>query len=67
MRSELKTELSELRTKLKTVIANLRTDLKGDIADLKSEMIRWIVGAIALNFVASTGLMITIAKLVARK
>ena len=67
LRTELKTEIADLRTELKTEIVGLRTELKGDIAALRAEMIRWIVGALAFNFVATAGLMFTIAKLVAAK
>ena len=73
LRTELKTEIAalridmaDLRTELKTEIAALRVELKTDIANLKVDMVRWIVGAIALNLLGTIGIMIAVAQLVLR-
>lgn len=58
--AELKTEIAEVRTELRTEIAALRSE----IATLKTDMVRWIVGAIAFNLLATIGVMIAIAELV---
>ncbi len=63
----LKVEIAELRTELRTEIAAVRTEiaaLRTDMAALKVDMVRWIVGAIAFNLLATIGVMIAVAELV---
>ncbi len=35
---------------------------KGDLQDLKVEMVKWIVGAIAFNFIGTAGLIIALVR-----
>ena len=51
----------------KSDLAILQSGIEAKISDAKSEMIRWIVGALAFNLLGTAGLMFTIAKLVALK
>ena len=46
---------------LKAEIANVRGEVLR--AELKTDMVRWIVTAIAFNFVGTVGLMVLVAKL----
>ena len=65
--ANLKVEIAELRSELRTEIAAVRTEiaaLRTEMAALKIDMVRWIVGAIAFNLLATIGVMIAVAELV---
>ena len=51
---------------LKADIANLRSEMKTGIATLKTDVVRWIMTAIAFNFLGTVGLMVIVATLAAR-
>ncbi len=46
----------------KSGLAELKAELKGEIATLKVDLVRWIVTAIAFNFVATAGALIAALK-----
>jgi len=73
LRSELKTDIAELRSELKTDIAELKgeiaavkADLETDIADIKADILKWMVGAIGFQTVATLGTVVALVKIFAK-
>ena len=63
LRTELKEDIYSLRTELKEDIYSLRTELKKDIQDTKDHLYRAIYLSGILQFIAMTGTLIAIIKL----
>ena len=63
---ELHSDFSQEQSKtLADAIASSAQDTvatRGGIAEMKGDLVRWIVTAIAFNFVATAGLMVTALK-----
>ena len=62
-----KSDLEVETTKLRSEIRDLRaycdvqfSQVRGDIKDKKADLIRWIVGALLINFFGVAGLMIAL-------
>jgi hypothetical protein len=62
-RSELRADLEGAEHRLETRIIETRSELKADIAAVKADLLKTIIGAIALNAAAVFGAMFGLAKL----
>ncbi|WP_158812026.1 hypothetical protein [Beijerinckia sp. L45] len=63
---ELRAEIVALKGATKADLVEFKAATKSDILELKVDLVRWIVTAIAFNFVATAGLFLGFAKLFAK-
>jgi len=65
-RAQPETEIAEVKAKLKTEIAELRTELKTDVAEVNTDILKWMVGAIGFQTVATLGTVIPLVVILAK-
>jgi uncharacterized protein YejL (UPF0352 family) len=56
---DVKAEIASVKASLMIEIRDVRVEIR----DVKVDLVRWIVGAIAFNLLATVGLMLTLIKL----
>lgn len=66
LRMALNTKIADLRTGLKTEIADLRVELKTEIAGTKTDLLKWIIGAIGFQTVVILGAVVSLARVFAK-
>ena len=62
LRASVSSEIAELRASTETVLANFRLSIAKDLAAFKTDIIKWIVTAIAFNFLATAALIVGLSK-----
>ncbi len=66
VKADIKAEIVDVKAEIASVKASLMIeirDVRVEIRDVKVDLVRWIVGAIAFNLLATVGLMLTLIKL----
>ncbi len=78
LKAELKTEIAEVKTEIgivkaeianlatKSELAELRAELKTDIAELRADILKWMVGAIGFQTVATLGTVVALVRIFAK-
>jgi plasmid stabilization system protein ParE len=62
VRSELRADIAEVRAEL----AELKAELKSDIAEVKADILKWVVGAIGFQTVATLGTVVALVRIFAK-
>ena len=60
----VKAEIANLATKAE--LADLRAELKTDIAELRADILKWVVGAIGFQTVATLGTVVALVRIFAK-
>lgn len=60
---DVRGEIGSVRGEIGGVRGEIK-DVRGEIKDLKVDIVRWIVGALLVNFFGVAGLMITLIKVI---
>jgi cell division protein FtsB len=69
VKAELKADIAEVRSELRADIAEVRAELaelKADIAEVKADILKWVVGAIGFQTVATLGTVVAVVKIFAK-
>lgn len=69
--AELKTDIAVVKAEIanlatKAELAELRAELKTDIAELRADILKWIVGAIGFQTVATLGTVVALVRIFAK-
>lgn len=58
----VRSEIAAVRSEMQTLEANLTGMITAQISLLRAETLKWIVSALAFNFIGTAGLIITLTK-----
>ena len=61
-----KTDLAAVKAELKADIAEVRSELRADIAEAKADILKWVVGAIGFQTVATLGTVVALVRIFAK-